>query len=89
MTVDTDTKGTLDALIDVIVSEKAALFVCAVGVPQKETVERLHKAKIPVMNMVGHIKHIPKALEAGVDLICAQGAFPGAVLEAWLTYCLA
>jgi hypothetical protein len=25
--------------------------------------------------MVGHTKHVKKALEAGVDIICAQGIF--------------
>ena len=27
--------------------------------------------------MVGHPKHVPKALEAGVDIICAQGSEGG------------
>ena len=43
------------------------------GVPPKEVVDRLHAANIPVMNMIGHPKHIAKALEAGVDIFCAQG----------------
>ncbi|KAG8948632.1 hypothetical protein FRC04_009396 [Tulasnella sp. 424] len=60
-----------------IIKEKAALFVCAVGVPPKEVVEKLHAAGIPVMNMVGHPKHVSKALAAGVDLICAQGGEGG------------
>ncbi|KAG8941558.1 hypothetical protein FRC00_012282, partial [Tulasnella sp. 408] len=60
-----------------IIEERAALFVCAVGVPPKEVVDRLHDAKIPIMNMVGHPKHVPKALAAGVDLICAQGGEGG------------
>jgi len=71
------TGGKLKELIDIIIEEKAALFVCAVGVPPKEVVERLHKAKIPVMNMIGHPKHVKKALDAGVDLICAQGGEGG------------
>ena len=29
------------------------------------------------MNMVGHPKHVPKALKVGVDIICAQGAEAG------------
>ncbi|KEP48024.1 2-nitropropane dioxygenase [Rhizoctonia solani 123E] len=66
------TKGQLPELLDVIIDEKAALFVCAVGVPPKSAVEKLHKAGIPIMNMVGHPKHVTKALEAGVDIICAQ-----------------
>ncbi|KAG9043116.1 hypothetical protein FS837_009975 [Tulasnella sp. UAMH 9824] len=71
------TRGKLMELIEIIIDEKAALFVCAVGVPPKEVVDRLHAAKIPIMNMVGHPKHVPKALEAGVDLICAQGGEGG------------
>ncbi|ESK89329.1 2-nitropropane dioxygenase [Moniliophthora roreri MCA 2997] len=71
------TKGHLNELIDVIIEEKSKLFVCAVGVPPKHVVERLHKAGIPVMNMVGHPKHVEKALEAGVDIICAQAGEGG------------
>jgi NAD(P)H-dependent flavin oxidoreductase YrpB (nitropropane dioxygenase family) len=41
----------LNELVDVIIEEKAALFVCAIGVPPKNVVERLHKAGIPVMNV--------------------------------------
>ncbi|CAE6413963.1 unnamed protein product, partial [Rhizoctonia solani] len=66
------THGQLPELIDVIIEEKASLFVCAVGVPPKFAVEKLHKAGIPIMNMVGHPKHVAKALDAGVDIICAQ-----------------
>ncbi|KAG8713784.1 hypothetical protein FRC11_011007 [Ceratobasidium sp. 423] len=71
------TKGQLPELIDVIIEEKAALFVSAVGVPPKEVVDKLHSAGIPVMNMVGHTKHIPRALDVGVDIICAQGGEGG------------
>ncbi|KAJ7281352.1 2-nitropropane dioxygenase [Mycena rebaudengoi] len=66
------TKGQLPELIEVIIEEKAALFVCAIGVPPRQAVNRLHQAGIPIMNMVGHPKHVAKALAAGVDLICAQ-----------------
>ncbi|KAG8959511.1 hypothetical protein FRC03_007879 [Tulasnella sp. 419] len=71
------TKGQLPQLVDVIIEEKASLFVCAVGVPPRDAVDKLHKAGIPVMNMVGHVKHVAKALEAGVDIICAQGGEGG------------
>ncbi|KAF8553556.1 2-nitropropane dioxygenase [Imleria badia] len=70
-------KGQLNELLDVIIEEKASLFVCAVGVPPPHAVERLHKAGIPIMNMVGHPKHVEKALAAGVDLICAQAGEGG------------
>ncbi|KAJ7696493.1 2-nitropropane dioxygenase [Mycena rosella] len=71
------TKGQLPALIEVIIEEKTSLFVCAVGVPPKSAVDRLHAAGIPVMNMVGHPKHVAKALAAGVDIICAQAGEGG------------
>lgn len=71
------TKGKLDELIDVIIESGAKLFVCAVGVPPVSVVEKLHGAGVYVMNMVGHPKHVPKALAVGVDLICAQGGEGG------------
>ena len=45
------TKGQLPELIDVIIDEKASLFVCAVGVPPKMVVDKLHNAGIPIMNV--------------------------------------
>jgi NAD(P)H-dependent flavin oxidoreductase YrpB (nitropropane dioxygenase family) len=70
-------KGQLNTLIDIIIEEGASLFVCAVGVPPKEVVDKFHKVGIPVMNMVGHPKHVAKALAQGVDLICAQAGEGG------------
>lgn len=71
------THGHLPELIDIIIAEKARLFVCAVGVPPRWAVDKLHKAGIWIMNMVGAPKHCDKALEAGVDMICAQGTEAG------------
>ncbi|KAG7097551.1 hypothetical protein E1B28_004889 [Marasmius oreades] len=71
------TKGQLPELIDVIIEEGAKLFVCAIGIPPRWAVEKLHKAGIPVMNMVGHPKHVAKALSVGVDIICAQAGEGG------------
>ena len=64
-------------MIDVIIEEKTKLFVSAVGVPPKWAVDKLHQAGILVMNMVGHPKHVKKALDVGVDLICAQAGEGG------------
>ncbi|KAI1462382.1 2-nitropropane dioxygenase-like protein [Annulohypoxylon moriforme] len=71
------TGGKLDELIDITIDSGARLFVSAVGVPPKEVVERLHGAGILVMNMVGHPRHAKKALDLGVDLVCAQGGEGG------------
>ena len=71
------TKGKLGELVDIIIDSKASLFVSAVGVPPKHIVEKLHKAGILYMNMIGHPKHVKKCLEIGVDMICAQGGEGG------------
>ncbi|KAL8276109.1 hypothetical protein RQP46_011491 [Phenoliferia psychrophenolica] len=71
------TKGNLDELIDVIIEFKPVLFISAVGVPPKHIVEKLHRAGVVVMNMIGHPKHIVKALEVGCDMVCAQGGEAG------------
>jgi NAD(P)H-dependent flavin oxidoreductase YrpB (nitropropane dioxygenase family) len=71
------TDGKLPELIDIIIAEKAKLFVSAVGVPPRWVVDKLHSAGIPVMNMIGAPKHVKKALDAGVDIICAQGGEGG------------
>ncbi|KAJ3096816.1 hypothetical protein HDU97_005560 [Phlyctochytrium planicorne] len=71
------TGGKLPELIDIIIAEKAKLFVSAVGVPPRWAVDKLHAAGIPVMNMIGAPKHVKKAIAAGVDIICAQGGEGG------------
>lgn len=71
------TDGSLPELIDIIIESGAKLFVSAVGVPPKFAVDKLHAAGIPVMNMIGAPKHVKKALDAGVDIICAQGGEGG------------
>lgn len=71
------TKGKLNELVDIIIQERAKLFVSAVGVPPKAVVDRLHGAGILAMNMIGHPKHVKKCLEVGVDIICAQGGEGG------------
>jgi len=71
------TGGQLPELIDVVIQEKASLFVSAVGVPPKFAVDKLHAAGIPVMNMIGAPKHAQKAIDAGCDIICAQGGEGG------------
>jgi NAD(P)H-dependent flavin oxidoreductase YrpB (nitropropane dioxygenase family) len=67
------TMGKLNELLDVIIEGGAKLFVSAVGVPPKWAVEKLHRAGILYMNVVGHPKHVVKACEVGADIICAQG----------------
>eukprot|EP00931_Biecheleriopsis_adriatica_P088604 TRINITY_DN62893_c0_g1_i1.p1 TRINITY_DN62893_c0_g1~~TRINITY_DN62893_c0_g1_i1.p1 ORF type:complete len:323 (-),score=78.24 TRINITY_DN62893_c0_g1_i1:60-1028(-) len=71
------THGALPQMADVMIEEGVKLFVCAVGVPPKWLVDKLHSAGIVCMNMVGSPHHIAKALEVGMDMICAQGTEAG------------
>jgi len=71
------TEGKLPELIDIVIEEGAKLFVSAVGIPPDWVIDRLHKAGIPVMNMIGAPKHVRKCLSAGVDILCAQGGEGG------------
>jgi NAD(P)H-dependent flavin oxidoreductase YrpB (nitropropane dioxygenase family) len=70
-------KGKLMELIDVMIETGTKLFVCAVGIPPQAAVDKLHKNGILYMNMVGHPKHVEKALDRGADIICAQGGEGG------------
>eukprot|EP01060_Flectonema_neradi_P019954 TRINITY_DN27465_c0_g1_i1.p1 TRINITY_DN27465_c0_g1~~TRINITY_DN27465_c0_g1_i1.p1 ORF type:complete len:351 (+),score=78.54 TRINITY_DN27465_c0_g1_i1:59-1111(+) len=71
------TKGKFPELIDIIIESGARLFVCAIGVPPKWAVDKLHAGGVVVMNMIGDPKHVSKALDVGVDLICPQGTEAG------------
>ena len=64
-------ESTIDAQLEIeakMIEEKASLFICAIGIPPRHIVEKLHKAGIPVMNMVGHPHHADRALDVGVDV---------------------
>ncbi|KAF2276000.1 2-nitropropane dioxygenase [Westerdykella ornata] len=71
------TKGHLGELLDIVIESGAKLFVSAVGVAPKWAIEKLHKAGVLYINMIGHPKHAHKACQAGADLICAQGGEAG------------
>lgn len=71
------TGGKLEELIDITIESGAKLFVCAIGIPPEHVIKKLHKNGILVMNMVGHPKHAVKALDLGIDIVCAQGTEAG------------
>lgn len=71
------THGHLYELVDIIVEEKAALFVCAIGVCPPDVVAKLHAGGVKVANMIGHPKHVGPVVAAGVDIVCAQGGEGG------------
>eukprot|EP00451_Oxyrrhis_marina_P002913 CAMPEP_0204266816 /NCGR_PEP_ID=MMETSP0468-20130131/10559_1 /ASSEMBLY_ACC=CAM_ASM_000383 /TAXON_ID=2969 /ORGANISM="Oxyrrhis marina" /LENGTH=350 /DNA_ID=CAMNT_0051241923 /DNA_START=55 /DNA_END=1107 /DNA_ORIENTATION=+ len=71
------THGHLPELIDIIIAEGTKLFICAVGVPPKWIVDKLHAGGVVIANMVGSPRNAEKALEAGVDILIAQGTEGG------------
>merc|ERR1740130_1041391 len=71
------THGNLPALIDIIVAEKTKIFICAVGIPPKWAVDKLHAGGVVIGNMVGSVRNAEKAIEAGADVIIAQGSEGG------------
>merc|ERR1719272_279666 len=58
------THGKLPELTDIIVAEKAKLFICAVGVPPKWCMDKLHAGGVVCANMVGSVRNAEKAIEA-------------------------
>lgn len=71
------TGGNLPKLVDIMIEEKTNLFVCAVGVPPRWAVEKLHAAGIICANCIGAPHHVQKALDVGIDLIIATGTEAG------------
>jgi NAD(P)H-dependent flavin oxidoreductase YrpB (nitropropane dioxygenase family) len=61
------TNGQLTELVDIIIASKAKLFICAIGVPPREVIERLHKAGIVVMKCVYAVAHLTS--KQPVDLL--------------------
>ncbi|OAA73363.1 Aldolase-type TIM barrel [Cordyceps fumosorosea ARSEF 2679] len=66
-------RGRLDELVAVTIRSGARLFVSTAGVAPAPVIAKLHAAGVLVMNLVGHPRHAEKALDAGVDIVCAQG----------------
>jgi NAD(P)H-dependent flavin oxidoreductase YrpB (nitropropane dioxygenase family) len=71
------TSGKLPELIDIIVAEKAKIFICAVGIPPQWAVDKLHAGGVVIGNMVGSVRNAEKAIESGADVLIAQGGEGG------------
>ncbi|EPS44080.1 hypothetical protein H072_1954 [Dactylellina haptotyla CBS 200.50] len=71
------TTGRSDDIVDVVIQEGAKLFVSALGAPPPHIVDKLHRAGVIVGCNIGHPKHAVRALEAGCDLLIAQGGEGG------------
>jgi len=59
--------------IDIALAHRPALMANALGPPPAEMIERCHKASVPVAALAGARTHAERHVNAGVDLIVAQG----------------
>lgn len=62
--------------VELLIAEGAPVFVAALGVP-REVIELCHSNNVLVINMCGKVRHAIAAVEAGCDLVVAQGTEAG------------
>jgi len=68
--------GDLEGQVQMLIEEGAKVFVAALGVPTT-VVDMCHEAEVLVVNMCGKVDHARRALDAGCDLVVAQGTEAG------------
>ncbi len=66
----------LPALVETICTEGAKVFVAGLGVPA-QVVDLCHRHGVLVVNMCGKVSHAVRAVEAGCDIVVAQGTEAG------------
>jgi enoyl-[acyl-carrier protein] reductase II len=62
--------------VDLVIEHGASVFVAGLGVPAA-AIERCHEAGLLVVNMCGKVDHARRAVDAGCDLVVAQGTEAG------------
>jgi enoyl-[acyl-carrier protein] reductase II len=67
-----DLAGQVQMLID----EGARVFVAGLGVP-RDVIDLCHQSNVLVINMCGKVRHAVAAVEAGCDIVVAQGTEAG------------
>ena len=68
--------GSMVAQVEQIIEGGATVFVAGLGVPG-EVVELCHAHGVLVVNMCGKVDHARRALDAGCDMVVAQGTEAG------------
>jgi enoyl-[acyl-carrier protein] reductase II len=68
--------GGMAAQVDLIIEGGASAFVAGLGVPS-EVVDQCHRNGLIVINMCGKVDHAVKAVDAGCDIVVAQGTEAG------------
>ena len=68
--------GDLVGQVELVIEGGASVFVAGLGVPA-EAVELCHRHGVLVVNMCGKVAHAKRALDAGCDIVVAQGTEAG------------
>jgi enoyl-[acyl-carrier protein] reductase II len=68
--------GDLVGQVEQIIEGGASVFVAGLGVPA-EVVDLCHRHQVLVINMCGKVDHARRALDAGCDVVVAQGTEAG------------
>ncbi len=66
----------LEAKVELMIEAGATLFVAALGVPG-DVIDLCHRHGVLVANMCGRVIHARRAVDAGCDLVIAQGTEAG------------
>jgi enoyl-[acyl-carrier protein] reductase II len=68
--------GGMSEQVQLIIEGGAKAFVAGLGVPT-EVVDQCHRSDVVVVSMCGKVDHAVRAVEAGCDLVVAQGTEAG------------
>lgn len=68
--------GDMAAQVELVIEGGASVFVAGLGVPV-EVVDLCHRHGLLVVNMCGKVDHARRAVDAGCDIVVAQGTEAG------------
>lgn len=77
--------GGMEAQVHQIIEGGATVFVAGLGVPS-DVVELCHRHGLRVVNMCGKVDHARRAVDAGCDIVVAQGTEAGGHTGAVATF---
>ena len=68
--------GDMETQVQTLIDHGARVFVAGLGVP-RDVVDLCHRHNVLVVNMCGKVRHAVAAVEAGCDIVVAQGTEAG------------
>ena len=71
------THGGARTQVEIALSHPIKLIVNALGTPPKDVIDRVHADGVQVAALCGSVEHARRHVEAGIDIIVAQGSEAG------------